>query len=198
MATNPYTTVAQVKSMLGIGDTDDDAFLDVCLGAASRKIEDLTGDRFWVDSAVTVREFYADDAYCLRVDAGISTTTGLTVYIDEDGDGTFETELTITTDFILKPTNAPDEVPVRPYTEIVLVDNYRWPIHMARPSAQVTAKFGWPAVPDDVALACMLLTKDLFKSKDSPGGSPEFAPLDTSVSRTVKDLLRGYTKVSVG
>ena len=188
-----------MKLVLGVSDTDDDTYLDICVGAASRDIEGMVGYKFWVDSAVVTREFYADDAQCLYVDDGISTTAALVVAIDTDDDGTYETTLTIGTDFILKPTNAADTVPVQPYTEIVAVDNYLWPTRGDRPGVQITAKFGWPAVPPNIKLACMLHAKDLFKAKDSPGGSPEFAPLPgAGVSAMVRNLLKPYTKVSVG
>ncbi len=35
---------------------------------------------------------------------------------------------------------------------------------------QVTAKWGWPSVPDDINMACLILTADLYKRKDAPGG----------------------------
>lgn len=210
MATNAYATLTQLKLVTGIPDMQDDTLLDMALGAASRQIDGYVGYRFWVDSAVKVREFYADDYRCLYVDEGISTDTGLIVAIDADNDGTFETTLTIGTDFILKPSNAPDMVPVLPYTEIALVDNYTWPMYSnGRPGAQVTAKFGWPAVPDDVALACVLLAHELFKSKDTPFGAAGAALGDLMVTgsrtvsygmanRTVRELLAPYRKVAVG
>jgi hypothetical protein len=203
VATNGLCSLVQAKLVLGItnpNDTNDDPYLDICIGAASRDIEGMVGYKFWVDAAVATREFYADDYRTLYVDDGISTTTGLVVALDTDDDGTFETTLTLGTDFLLRPTNALDMVPVRPWTEVVLAANYTWPMYISgRPGAQITAKFGWPEVPADITLACMLHTKDLFKAKDSPGGSPEFSPIGASgVSPMVRNLLKPYTKVSVG
>jgi hypothetical protein len=201
-ATNPYCSLAQAKLVTGINDQNDDALLDMAIGAASRQIDGYVGYRFWVDSTVQTREYVADDYACITIEEGISTATGLVVAIDEDGDGTYETTLTIGTDFVLKPTNAADSVPALPYTEIVLVDNYAWPIHPSgRPGVQVTAAFGWPAVPADVVMACALLTHDLFKAKDAPfgvAGAADFGALRITTNRTVLNLLAPYRKVSIG
>lgn len=199
---NCYCTLPQAKLAVGVTDTLDDTFLDIAINAASRQIDGYVGYRFWQDSTVKTREFWADDYRCVYLDEGISTTSGLIVKIDEDGDGAFETTLTITTDFILKPANAPDMVPVQPWTEIHLADNYSFPIlSNGRPGVQVTAQFGWPAVPDDVTMACILLAHDLFKSKDAPfgvAGASDFGVLRITQNRTVMNLLAPYKKVAVG
>lgn len=170
----------------------------------------MCGWRFWQDSSVATREFYALDYRCCDLlfqpestdGAGISTTTGLVVKIDEDGDGTFETTLTISTDFILKPLNAADRVPVWPYTEIYLADNYRFPcLSNGRPGVQVTAKFGWPAVPDDVTTATLMLAADLHKSKDTQfgvAGTNDYGFVRMSKNNLAMALLAPYMKASVG
>ena len=122
--------------------------------------------------------------------------------IDSDADGSFETTLTISTDFVLAPLNAADNVPVWPYTEIRLVANYSFPqSYRGRPGVQVTAKFGWPAVPDDITRACLLYARDLHKSKDAVfnvAGINQFGALRIGQNATVMALLSPYTKVSVG
>ena len=199
---NAYCTLPQAKAGLMIDDTDADALLQLSVNAASRWIDGYCDQRFYVDSALSTREFYSSDGRSLPIDVGISTTTGLVVAIDTDGDGTFETTLTIATDFILKPTNAPDDTPVRPYTEIWLANNYLWPcLYDGRPGAQVTAKFGWPAVPDDVTMACVLAAQDLYKAKDAPfgvAGAADFGALRITQNRTVLNLLQPYRRYSVG
>jgi hypothetical protein len=191
-----------LKSRFNINDTVDDALLDVALGAASRQVDGLCGWRFWQDGSVVAREFRADDPWCVYVDEGISTTTGLIVKIDEDGDGTFETTLTITTDFLLEPLNAADMVPVWPYTEIRLVDNYSFPVlSNGRPGVQVTAKFGWPAVPDDVTTATLMLAADIHKSKDAQfgvAGTNDYGFVRMSKNSLAMALLAPYMKANVG
>jgi hypothetical protein len=167
--TNCYTSVAIVNEEIGRSDTDSvkTASLERAINAASRQCDRFTGrpHGFWQDATVVAREYAADD-YCRVFTDDISTTTGLIVKTDLDGDGTFETTLTITTDFRLLPFNAADEVPVRPYEQIVIASNanYTFPVYgNGQPGVQVTAKFGWPAVPDDVAQACVLQAIHLFK-----------------------------------
>jgi hypothetical protein len=152
--------------------------------AAARQIDAHCGRShgFWVDSEVKVREFYADSAYECCVD-DISTTTGLIVKTDPAGDGTFATTLTIGTDFIVQPSNAADRTPVWPYTELVIPASSTsyFPECGRRPGVQVTAKFGWPAVPDDVAMAWLLRAGNLFDGNTA----------DT----TWQSLLEPYVKV---
>ena len=170
---NGYCTLAQLRSEIGsyeVADTGDDAKLELSIEAASRQIDGFCGRRFWQDSEVKIREYDADSSRVCFVD-DISTVTGLIVKLDEAGDGTYGTTVTVSTDFILQPRNAADEVPARPYSEIWLVDNYGFPCSSSgRAGVQVTARFGWPAVPDDVEKACLIQAAQLFKAKDAPFG----------------------------
>lgn len=202
--TNGYTTLDLLKGELDISSatTTYDTRMEAAINAASRQIDHETGRRFWQDATVVDRQYYADDWQTLLVD-DISTTTGLVVKLDDGDDGAFATTLTIGTHFLVLPLNAADRVPAWPYTEIVLVDtNYRFPVSSSmRPGVQVTAKFGWPAVPDDIAKACLIQAVQLFKSSDAVFGGLSF---DAGVMR-VRDtlnpmalaLVQGYSKAHV-
>lgn len=196
---NGYCTLAQVRGELGnyaASDTSDDSKIELSIEAASRQIDQALGYRLWQDSTVVVREFFAESSSCVLVPEGISTTTGLVVKIDETADGTFGTTLTISTDFILLPTNAADEAPVRPYTEIRLVENYNFPRPTnGRPGVQVTAKFGWPAVPDWAEKACIVQAIQLFKSKDAAFGISQFG--DTGGGMRVRAGLNPFAHALV-
>ncbi len=161
--TNGYTDIATLTNVLGINDGDDDVRLAAAINAASRQIDAHCGRRFWQDSEVKMRQYRPEESRFAIVD-DISTTVGLIVAIDDDDDGTFETEYTITTQFVLGPYNAFDEVPMRPYFEIHLVDGDVFPRSFARPSLQVTARFGWADIPDDVTQACLIQSKNMFKA----------------------------------
>ena len=176
--TNAYATLAQLKAENNIGgaDTSYDTKLEIALNAASRQIDGYTGLFFYQDSALSVRTYYADDGETCHVD-DISTTTGLIVKTDDNDDGTFENTLTLNTHFILLPTNAAAKHPVEPYTCIRLVDSgiTAFPMsYSGRPGVQVTAKFGWPAVPDDVEKACLIQATQLFKASDAVFGGLSF------------------------
>ena len=175
---NGYCTLAELKAAVGISldNTRDDTVLELAVEAASRQIDAHTGRRFWQDSAVVERSYFPQDTRDLSVD-DISTTTGLIVEADTGDDGTFATTLT-SSDYQLLPINAAAEYPVRPYTHIRLLDGTLtgWSCSSSgRPYAKVTAKFGWPAVPDPVNRACVLQAKNIYKAPDMSGGSFQIA-----------------------
>jgi hypothetical protein len=121
---------------------------------------------------VVVREYTPDNGGCLEID-DLSTVTGLIVKIDNDGNGTFETTLTINTDFRVEPINAPDQTPVVPYTQLRIIgsSSYAWPQpYYDRPTVQVTGTFGWSAVPDEIAEACLLQAAQLYKARQNVFG----------------------------
>lgn len=186
--TNGYTTQTIVAAELGITSPSatQQTQIDAAVNAASRQIDAHTGRRFWQDGTVQTREFYADSWEFCPVD-DISTTTGLVVKLDDADTGAFGTTLTISTHFILHPLNAADRVPVWPFTGIRIVDSgYRFPMSSSgRPGVQVTAKFGWPAVPDDVAQACAIQAVQLYKSSQAVFGGLSF---DAGILR-VRDTL---------
>lgn len=200
--TNGYTTRDIVAAELGITSPSatQQTQIDAAVNAASRQIDAHTGRRFWQDGSLVTREYYADSYEFCPVD-DISTVTGLVVKLDDADTGTFDTTLTITTHFILHPVNAGDRVPVWPYTGVRIVDSgYRFPMFSSgRPGVQVTAKFGWPAVPDDVTKACVIQAALLFKAQDATFGAAQLG-LDGStvfigqLHATARGLLEPYVR----
>ena len=176
--TNCYVTLDAVKDELGRSDVANDARIEAAINSASRQIDDFTGRRFWQDTNVTVREFYADDYSELISNVeqpfDISTTTGLILKLDTGDTGTFGTTLTINTHFILTPSNAADDS--EPFTGIRLVDSlYSFPMSSSgRPGVQITAKFGWAAIPDPVVQACLIQSVLLYKATDAAMGGLSF------------------------
>lgn len=202
MLTNAYCTLAQLKAeVLPATSSTFDSQLEASINAASRQIDGWCGWRFWQDASVVAREFRADDPRYCCIPEGISTTTGLIVKIDDDGDGTFETTLTVNTDFYLAPLNADGDG--RGWSELVLANNYGFPVLAnGRPGVQVTARFGWPTVPDVVVEATINQAILLYKSKDSafgaaalPDGTAVFTP---ALNKTTKALLAGVRVEPVG
>jgi len=92
---------------------------------------------------------------------------------------------------------------VWPFTEIRSTGNYAFSGSSSnRPTVQVTAKWGFPAVPDDVTAACVLLSRDFYKEmKSAPFGVADFGgdgPLRIGTNRTARMLLDAYRKPAVG
>jgi hypothetical protein len=79
-----------------------------------------------------------------------------------------------------------------------------WPIFPGltqnglRPGVQVTAKWGWPSVPSDINMACLILAADLYKRKDAPGGILGLGDLGavrmSPIGRDVTAIVRAYRK----
>jgi hypothetical protein len=204
---NGYSDVDTFMEWTHLGNPQrpDVRKMEIAIEAASRQIDAFTGwpHGFWQDSTVVAREFYATGPDCLYISEGISTTTGLIVKTDDDDDGTFETTLTISTNFILLPANAADQSPVEPYTEIRLVDyaTVGFPGHTSgRPGVQVTAKFGWPAVPTAVENACLIQAETLFKA--SASGTIQFGDGFSArvpwMNPSASALLEGFCRPRVG
>lgn len=198
--TDTYITAPELQAALPAVDVTDQVLTNIAIDAASRGIDAWCGQRFWLPSTVTARQYSPENESLCRPDP-IATTTGLIVQTDTAGNGTFSTTLTITTDFLLRPTNAADETPVQPYTQIWL-PTALFPLpYDGRPTVKVTAKFGWPAVPGDVKAAALLLARDLFKEmKDAPfsvAGTAEFGVLRIRQNTTAQRLLARYRRALV-
>ncbi len=163
---NEYATLVELKSMRRIepGDTADDTLLQSRLTRASRAIDDRCGRRFYADGSATARTYRTAgrvasgrDGELLLVD-DISATAGLIV---EVGDGTAWTAVT---DYTSEPENA---VARGRAIEGLRRDCGYWSTNRR---VRVTANWGWPAVPDGIVEATLLLANRRFKRKDSPEG----------------------------
>lgn len=210
-----YCTLDELKAELGIGevssDTFDDSKAQLSIAAASRQIDGFTGWRFWQDAVATARTFRPTDGSLLSLlddpsGDGIATTTGLIVALDAADVGTYGTTLTIDTDYFLGPLNAATRSPAWPYTEINLTGitySFNGSAYN-RPTVQITAKWGWPAVPDDIHKACLVQAAQLFKAKDAAFGVAGLAGLDGIGMRAgewnpiARGLLVNYRKPSIG
>ena len=181
---NGYATLAEAKGFLSISDSVDDTLLENMIESASRSIDRIANRRFYLDSTASARQYRVSSPVILYTD-DIGTTTGLIVQTDDDGDGTFETTLTLTQITIVSTSNT---FPIFPGLFQ----------HGLRPGVQVTARFGWPSVPDDINQACLILTADLYKRKDSPGGILGLGDLGairmSPLGRDVTQIVRAYRK----
>lgn len=192
--TNGYCTAAELKANFGIGDTDDDSKIEDAINTASRAIDAWCGQSFYDSGSASARKYAPDNWYCLTVHP-FSTTTGLVVATDEDNDGTYETTWA-STDYELSPINGDvGGLTGVPFRRIRAVGGYRFPVPASISSrqytVQVTAQWGWAAVPAPVKQACMQVAAEEFRRKDAPFGviqSAEFGP-----TRLSPDMLRAVT-----
>lgn len=163
---NEYADLGMLKQQLGLEDDDDsrDTLLEQALTAASRAIDKATGRRFWLDGTAVQRVYrpqgrtvIEQDGTALLVD-DIGSTSGLLV---ETGSGA---SWSVIATWEAIPDNA--LVLGRPITG--LLRSGGWGTGTSR--VRVTARFGWPAVPDEIVQAALIQANRLFKRKDSPEG----------------------------
>lgn len=170
-----YATTAELKHYIspGIADTVDDAELAVAIGAASRAIDHACGRQFGQLTTAAPR-YYAPSSRgrAAVVIDDLMSVAGLAVKVDDRGEGVFGTALTLDTEVRLYPWNAPAEG--RPWTMLIGAAGASWPFRER--AIEVTAKWGWAAVPAEVRQACLIQASRLFVRKNSPfgvAGSPE-------------------------
>jgi len=200
--TNGYATLAEIKAYMSISDNTDNDLLENLVESASRSIDRIANRRFYLDATASARLYRAYSNIFVFVD-DIGTTSNLVVAIDENGNGTYSKTLTLNTDYILDPLTS--QSLNRPFTQLTMVSNTEsWPIFPGltsnglRPGVQVTARWGWPSVPDDLNMACLILTADLYKRKDAPGGILGLGDLGvvrmSPIGRDVTTMVRAYKK----
>ncbi|GAA2681730.1 head-tail connector protein [Actinoplanes palleronii] len=160
-----YTDVTTVKAAMGKTTADDrDDLIQQAISAASRWIDGRTGRRFYADTAATARTFLVSGrSACVGTDQviyvdDIAALTGLAVATGTTG------SYVTATGWEAGPDNA--LVYGRPLTEIRA--SAGWLPAYGR--VQVTARWGFPSVPDQIVQAATLLAARFYRRKDSPNG----------------------------
>lgn len=187
--TNGYCTLANVKSALRLTDNVDDALLEQAIEGASRRVDGYCGRFFYQKEATLL--LFAHDIYNLPVTDLVSINELAT---DDQGDGTYS-QVWSASDYFLQPTNA--TLQDRPYDRIVASAGLTFPMQMlpATPMIQLDAVWGWPAIPDDVAQATLLLSIRGFARLNAALGVVGFADMAIqvrSIDPDVRDLLMPY------
>jgi hypothetical protein len=83
----------------------------------------------------------------------------------------------------------------KPYRRIVAINGFNFPVAVDKPLVQVTAQWGWNAVPSDVTQACILLSMRQFARLNAALGVVGFADMAMQVRAVdpdVRDLLNPY------
>lgn len=167
---DPYATLAELKVRLGIdeSDTADDTRLNDALASVSREIERHCGRQFNKATTATARIYYPVNGCLAKVD-DFHTRTDLVIATDEGDAGTYSTTWSAV-DYQLEPLNGIVDGELGwPYWRIRAVGSRYFPRNR-RASVQVTAQWGWGAVPAPVKEACLILAEETAKLADSPFG----------------------------
>ena len=190
--TNGYVTLAEIKSALRITDSIDDTRLEKCVQRASRWVDQQTG-RFFYQQAGTY-EFTVINPYKVRI-TDLATATGLVVTSDDNNDNTFTGTWVYNVDYRLEPTEAPAYG--NPFNFLVSQDAEWIPDTRIR----VAGTFGYPAIPDPIAEATLLLAIRLFKRPDAPLGVAGFGELGVVMVRgsdlDARNLIMPFIRVAI-
>lgn len=193
------TELAEYLRMDSPAENEGDDHLTLAAAAASRWVESYTHRDFNLAATASARYFDSlNDGTILVDDIGHAT---ITVATDNANDGTHST-VWATTDFQVSPIGAlTDNEPV---TELYAIGSYTFPpVTRRRGLVKVTAKWGWPAVPNDVKLATYIQAAKLFKRRESAegvlgGGDFGLVRVGSRVDPDVAALLDPYRYVLVG
>jgi hypothetical protein len=191
--TNGYCTLAEVKAALRLTDNVDDTLLENAIESASRRIDGYTG-RFFYKTSQTAITMYPYNEYLLFFPADVATNS-ITIKIDTTANGTYATTLVQGVDYLLEPTDT--VLQSRPYLNARMVGGATFPLFVTPsfPTVQVTAQWGWNAIPDDVNQACVLLAMRQFARLNAALGVVGFADMAITVRAVdpdVRDLLSPY------
>jgi hypothetical protein len=182
-----YATVDELKAYVSIPDDDtvDDTELAGKITAASRSIDQHTRRQFGQVDVLELREYPIRSNGLTMVD-DLMDVTGLLVEVDGDA----------VVPAYLNPRNALQRG--MPYTRMFLPSAWSG-------VAQVTALWGWTAVPATIKEAALLQASRLFKRRDAPfgvAGSPDLGSeirLLAKVDPDVAVMLERYVRrASVG
>jgi len=184
-----YATDGELRSQVRIGDVADDAQIALALATSSRAIDERCSRQFGRVAVAEAREYTprwsrSRSGWRVPID-DLMTSTGLVVKVDQDGDGTFETTVT---GYRLRPYNA--AASGWPWTELLIASTAVTTVS-GTGSVQVTARWGWPGVPDAIRQACLLQASRLLARRDAPfgvAGSPETGSEIRLLSRLDPDV----------
>jgi len=201
--TNGYATRNQIKAALRIGTADsiDDDLIDNVAGAASRLIDGYCNRKFWQTGTAESRLFTAEDSFYCSIDdvAG----TAITVQTSNNGDGIFDVTFAVT-DYQLEPLNGYLDGLTWAFDKVRAVGDFLFPTLNSNYGSQalvkITARFGWPAVPEEVTQATIIQASRIFKRYDSPLGVAGFGDMGAiRVSRAldpdVAQLVEPYRRM---
>lgn len=166
--TDAYSDAATYRAVVGKSDTAEDDAILVDLKAVSRYLDRKLGRFFTKDAAAVARIYVvpgdanhslmlgwssaAGDGRMLFVDDMAAAPTS--VKVDTDGDGLFTDEDALAiTNYELWPLSAAYGPEPEPYTALTIPAWSTATLWPAGRRVQVTAQWGWPAVPEAIARA---------------------------------------------
>lgn len=193
----PYCTAEQLRTYIGKTTASDAVLVDQAVAAATAAIDDYCGRTFSNDDTASARVYQPGSVWEIQID-DFHTTDGFTVATDSNDDGVFETVWTAA-DYEVSPFNGVvSGVSGFPYW-VIRSTGTRWfpTCTRRRGTVQVTAKWGWTAVPDGVFHAALILSQEFMRLRDAPfgvAGVDAFGPIRVRDNHTAKKLLEPFVR----
>ena len=186
-----YASPAEYRRVVGMTDAGLDADIASDLAAVSRYLDGELRRFFTRDTVPVIR------VYAPQYDTRVLTVADLAaaptqVRIDTAGNGTFATTLTAA-NYELLPRNALRGPEPWPFNEIALLSTGMLSSFVAGQRVEVTAQWGWPAVPEAIRRATIHITAIL--RLETPRATKRIAELGDTVetSPQAQNIVRQLT-----
>lgn len=166
---NGLCSLSDVKQAMNLFDSVDDGRIELAIEAASRMIEAECNRRFYKDANASARTYVATNPALVLCD-DFYTATGLVIKTDTGLDGSFSQTWTAA-DYQLEPLNGVVDGQPWPWTQVRAIEALEFPSFYGQALVQITAKWGWSAVPSAVKQAAVIQAITVFKSVEAPFGS---------------------------
>ena len=165
-----YITQEEARSFARTELADDLPLLVRAMAAAEAAVNEWCQRTFVEPTGTTVRLFVPDRCSpVLRVD-DIASDNGLVILNDGAAVAAATYQLEVSLGVVNQTTRAGE---ARPYGYVRLLDGL-WTIDGERATVSITARWGWPATPEAVKLATLVLTRDFLLSRDVLFGMATF------------------------
>lgn len=190
-----YATLPELRAYIGVSDDDDDMSMQIALAATESMIDGYCERSFNpAGTAASARVFAAADACYLEITDAVAITLVETEVNALDDTWT----AWASTDWQAEPLNALSGGLSWPYTAVRAVRSYTYPVD-SKARVRVTARWGWPEVPQVVQQATLLQAGRIFKRRDSVlgfAGGPEtgLIRVGRAIDGDVAQLLAPYRK----
>ena len=189
----PYVPQQDMTSYVRSSIVADESEIEAAQLAADSMVNAHCQRTFVVPTVATARTFIASDSYTMSV-PDIANTTGL-VIVDNG------TTITVAGYQLEIFPGYPGPIDVtgrtRPYTIIRRMSG-SWSADSNNDDVlSITARWGWPAIPPEVALASKLMTRDLLLARDTAFGIVQVGDFSRRVAANgvVEALLAPFRRV---
>lgn len=202
MPTTDYVTSAELKAYIGLTLTTTDDQIAAAVTAASREVDGHTRRRFYADANASARVFYRVDNHTARIDDCIVGSI-TSVQLDTGTDQTWAKTLTAS-EWMAYPLNGiGDTGEPWPVTKIRTTGELLIPtdVTAGMPTVKVTARWGWPSIPQPVKQATLILAAEIYKLREAPfgvAGFDQFGAVRVRSLPQVERLLDPYTLYEAG